>query len=544
MAGLLSVILTVLSPLLWLLGKLAGFVVSIVTLLINGDRPPQKIPPVRNILLLESALSLAKGIRSRRLTSEEVVRAYIDRIKEVNNLLNCMVVDCFDKAIKEAKEVDQILNSKNIPEEYSEKNAPFLGVPVSVKEAFFCKGMPNTSGLVSRKGIIAEEDAPPVGNMKKAGCIVLGVTNCSELCMWYESANFVYGRTNNAYDIRRIVGGSSGGEGCILSAAGSVIGIGADIGGSIRMPGFFNGVFGHKPSPGVVSNDGQFPTAKGEQDKMMATGPLCRYAVDLDPLLRVMAGPEGLSKITLDAPVDLKSLNYFSIGTDMKKVLISPLDPELRDAQFRAAKYLEETFGVTVHHKFLHRFKYSVAIWSAKMQKSGGDSFTYLMGDHGKEVLPSLELLKRIFNLSNHTLPAILLGLFEHFDKLMPDKTDRLLTSCSKLRSELISLLGDNGVMLYPSHPKVAPFHNSPIVHPTNFAYTGIFNALGFPVTQVPLGLSKQGLPLGIQVVTTPYNDHLSLAVARELEKGFGGWVTELSWSSIAQQMDKKLNYN
>lgn len=71
--------------------------------------------------------------------------------------------------------------------------------------------MPNTSGLVSRKGVIAEGDAPPVGNMKKAGCIVLGVTNCSELCMWYESANFVYGRTNNAYDIRRIVGGSSGG---------------------------------------------------------------------------------------------------------------------------------------------------------------------------------------------------------------------------------------------------------------------------------------------------------------------------------------------
>lgn len=137
-----------------------------------------------------------------------------------------------------------------------------------------------------------------------------------------------------------------------------------------------------------------------------------------------------------------------------------------------------------------------------------------------------------------------MLGLFEHFDKLMPDKTDRLLTSCSKLRSELISLLGDNGVLLYPSHPKIAPFHNSPIVHPTNFAYTGIFNALCFPVTQVPLGLSKQGLPLGIQVVTTPYNDHLSLAVARELEKGFGGWITELSGSLIAEQMDKKLNYS
>uniref|UniRef100_A0A803V9W8 Amidase domain-containing protein n=1 Tax=Ficedula albicollis TaxID=59894 RepID=A0A803V9W8_FICAL len=114
-------------------------------------------------------------------------------------------------------------------------------------------GMPNTSGLVSRRSVIAASDAAVVSRLKQAGAIPLGVTNCSELCMWYESSNRVYGRTNNPYDLQRIVGGSSGGEGCALAAACSVVGVGSDIGGSIRMPAFFNGVFGHKPTTGRLA---------------------------------------------------------------------------------------------------------------------------------------------------------------------------------------------------------------------------------------------------------------------------------------------------
>ena len=102
--------------------------------------------------------------------------------------------------------------------------------------------------------------------------IPIGVTNVSELCMWMESSNKVYGRTNNPYHIGRTCGGSSGGEAAILAAGGSPMGIGSDVGGSIRMPAFFNGIFGHKPSTGVVSNKGQIPVAHGIIDTFLSTG--------------------------------------------------------------------------------------------------------------------------------------------------------------------------------------------------------------------------------------------------------------------------------
>src|SRR5207253_4609005 len=113
--------------------------------------------------------------------------------------------------------------------------------PCTIKESIALTGMPHTAGLVARKGTLAGADAPTVARLRAAGAIPLGVTNTSELCMWMESNNRVYGRTGSAYDPSRTAGGSSGGEGAIVGAAGAPFGLGSDIGGSIRMPAFFNG---------------------------------------------------------------------------------------------------------------------------------------------------------------------------------------------------------------------------------------------------------------------------------------------------------------
>ncbi|NXL74471.1 FAAH2 hydrolase, partial [Leptocoma aspasia] len=458
----------------------------------------------------------------------EVVEAYVERIKEVNPLINAVVKDRFEEALQEARQVDKLL-SEGPGDDCLEEKFPLLGVPITVKEAFSVYGMPNTSGLVNRRNVIATSDATVVSRLKQAGAIPLGVTNCSELCMWYESSNRVYGRTNNPYDLQRIVGGSSGGEGSVLAAACSVVGVGSDIGGSIRMPAFFNGVFGHKPTTGVVPNDGQFPNAHGVRTSYLCTGPMCRYAEDLEPVLRVMAGP-GVTKLKLNEKVSLEKIKFHCMDHDGGSIFVSPVDKEILQAQKKVVEYLESDLGIRVQRVAIHKMKYSFQIWSAMMSSKDSEGqeaerFTDLLGDHGKPVWPLWELMKWLMGMSSHTLPAIALGLTEKLVNLNLSGKAKLVSMGKSLQEEMEALLGPDGVLLYPSHPTIAPKHHSPICMPFNFAYTAIFNVLGLPVTQCPLGLSSEGLPLGIQLVAAAYNDHLTLAVARYLEKAFGGWV-------------------
>src|SRR3954452_20892027 len=165
---------------------------------------------------------------------------------------------------------------------------PLHGVPCTIKESFAVAGMPNSAGVVARRDHRAQRDATSVQRIRAAGAIVLGVTNTSELTLWIESTNRLYGRTGNAHDPRRTAGGSSGGEGVAVGAGGAPFGLGTDFGGSIRLPAFFNGAFGLKPSPGLVPLTGQWPQPQGEAAALLALGPLTRRAEDLMPLLRVL----------------------------------------------------------------------------------------------------------------------------------------------------------------------------------------------------------------------------------------------------------------
>ncbi|XP_065833428.1 fatty-acid amide hydrolase 2-like [Oscarella lobularis] len=529
-------------------------------------KPGLRVPPPRDPYLLKSVRELASSVRERRITALELLDKFIARIEEIQPYTNAVVRTRYAEARDEARRVDQLLATKrDQTPDYSPERKPLLGVPFTVKEAFNFVGMPWSSGVVSRKDVISRDTAPIVANIIDAGAIPFAITNLSELCMWYESTNNRYGRCCNPYDVRRTVGGSSGGEAAVVAAGASPFGVAADVGGSIRMPAFFCGVFGHKPTPGLVNNLGQYPHAESNTlgTRLLATGPICRHAEDLPLLVHVMSRQwkrdtptpyddfvyvdadvddekvvaeqkaQKLAPITcaLGFRFDLSRLRVVSVEDDGDSFLTSRVADDLRDAQRQLADHLEKRCGCSVTHKKFEAFKDALHMWSAAMTDMNGPKFAEYMtgcdrltGFNGA-VNPYTELLRWIFRVSEHTLPAIGLALVERLEAMQPQRWHRRMREkAEKLRDELLQVLGSDGVLLYPSHPMVAPRHNEPIFRVPNFAYSSLFNVLGLPVTQCPLGLNSAGLPLGVQVVCSPGSDHLTFAVAKEIEKAFGGW--------------------
>lgn len=466
-----------------------------------------------------SGTALAKRIREGELRSIDLVDACIDAVETLNPSLNAMVATRYADARQEAKAADQELADKG-----PEHVGPFHGVPCTIKESFALEGMPNTSGLKSRVGHRSQVDATAVARMRGAGAIPLGVTNTSELCMWMESNNRVYGRTNNPYALDRIVGGSSGGEGAIIGSGALPFGLGSDVGGSIRMPAFFNGIFGHKPSSGLIPNSGQFPMTEGIGLRYLTSGPMTRRAEDLWPLIEALRGPDGIDEACEEREVqhpdnvDIPQVRVLSVETNH----IRRPSRDLLAAQRRAASLLGES-GADVAQTEIREFRKSIDYWSVMLGAAPGPSFGEMLGVRG---IPSItrELSRWALRRSDHTLPALMLALIEGPVGGGRAGSEKVIIAGRRFRDSLNELLGDDGVMLFPSYPSVAPKHYWPQARVLDWLYTAIFNVTEMPVTQVPLGLDKNGLPLGVQVVAAHGNDHLCVAVALELEKRLGGW--------------------
>jgi fatty acid amide hydrolase 2 len=471
-----------------------------------------------NSLLTQSATALARLIRDREVTSAAVVAAHIERTVVVNPRINAVVADRFAAAREEARRADDDVKAKR-------DLGPFHGVPCTIKESFALSGMPNTGGLFARAGMKATSDAPTVARLRAAGAIPIGVTNLSELCMWMESYNCVYGRTSSAYDATRTAGGSSGGEGAIVGAGGAPFGLGADVGGSIRMPAYFNGVFGHKPSSGLVPNTGQFPSSTGGALHFLSTGPLARRAEDLLPVLRVLAGPDGVDPVCearvigdSDA-VDIRDLVVLDVPDNGRLSVARGV----RRAQQRCAALLERR-GAKARVERIDGLRHSAEIWGAMLRSAEEVTFRELMAN-GAPFSPGREIARWAVGRSHHTLPALALALIEGVTKLRPAETARFVAMGHALRRELDALLDESTVLLFPTYPSVAPKHGAALLLPVKWMYTAIFNVMELPVTAVPLGLDAQGVPLGVQVVGAHGCDHVTIAVAKEIERETGGWV-------------------
>ena len=532
-------------------------------------------PPLSSCIRGLSATEIARRIKACRCTSSDAVAAAIAAVKAVDPHIRAVVADRFDAALAEAAECDRRLRSST----NKQTLPPFYGVPLTVKECFAVAGLPNTSHTPARKIHVAESDATLVKRLRAAGFIIIAVTSTSELCMWLETRGPLRPPTCNPYNLARHVGGSSGGEGAIIGSGASVCGIGSDIGGSIRLPAHFCGIWGHKPSAGLVPNSGQFPcdvrapaagwtskssalVAHGPQGAMNCSGPMCAHCEDLLPMLRLMVGPDGVNGwcdgCTSLAPPSSHNIAPSDITVYMvespRVSLCRRPHPDALSAVLRAASSLS-ALGCDVQKIQLPQLLPMGQAWTASMHQNhenGNPSFAELMAGHGSLptgvelplFLPGWQLMRWAFGFGQYSFPAIILSVFERLPSMLPrsfqkKQLDHAVTFRQHLHDLLASKLSaapslaassrrSHAVLLMPTFPRAAEPHFRPMLSPFDFGFTGAFNAAGCPVTQVPMGLGSERLPIGIQVVSAHGCDHVTLAVASMLADSAtagAGWV-------------------
>ncbi len=468
------------------------------------------------------ATRLAELIRAGELHPVEVVDAHIRRVLAVNPAINAVVAERFEAARAEARAAAD-RRARSRPEDLA-REAPLLGVPCTVKEFIGVRGMPQTGGVVYRWNVRADRDATVVARLRRAGAVVLGVTNAPEGGLWMETNNLVWGRTRNPWDIGRTPGGSSGGEGAIVAAGGSPFGLGSDVGGSIRIPAAFCGVAGHKPTGRRVPGTGHWPPVEGEVGAYNCIGPLARRVEDLWTVLRVVEGPDGEDALTrtFGGPAPT--------AVDPRRIVVHPLfrvgraraRPVMRDAVERAAAVLVDR-GATRSELVEPRLKDVFSIWSAMLAEASGASYARLLGD-GQPIPVLREVLRFPFGRSNHTTPALAVVLLEAFQRQLPGRVDAYVAAGRALREQLEAVLGDDGVLVLPPYTRPAPRHRAAMLTPFDIVYTALFNVLEFPATVVPVGFDEDGLPVAVQVVAARGRDHLALAAAAAIEADLGGW--------------------
>jgi fatty acid amide hydrolase 2 len=492
-----------------------------------GDRPD---------VLAASMVSLLARMRSGELSPVDLVEEHIRRIEAINPSLNSVVANRFEDARREAVDAEREYATSAPKREYarSAKARPLLGVPFTVKEMIEVSGMPITFGSVGRRGRRAARDATVVARLRAAGAIPLGVTNVPEWGMWCESYNSVYGRTSNPFDPRRTPGGSSGGEGAAVGAGASVFGIGSDIGGSVRIPAAFCGVFGHKPTTGMLPLTGHHPVYTDGPDASMSQtapyvsiGTLTRSAADIAPLMRVMAGRDGfdpnaepLAFLSPDQ-VDWRGRRVLLLSHPLiKRAGRAELD--LSHACERAGALLEER-GAVVQVAPERLLQHAGDVWFAALQTVGGPSFSQLLGG-GRHIHLELEVLRSLIGMGRYSWPALFFCIGERFGRKKEQALRAAMRETRRLSRKYRELLGDDGVLISPVYPQRAPLHNKIVLHPFDFLYTAAFNVLRVPATSAPCGFDPDGLPLSVQFTSNRGNDHVTIAAAAVVEASAGPW--------------------
>lgn len=452
-------------------------------------------------LALASASSLALLIRSRQLSSTELMTLYLERIERLNPRLNAVVTLDAERATARARAADQATAR-------GESWGLLHGVPYTLKDTQSTQGIRTTAGYPPLSDYVPDDDATVAARLKAAGGILMGKTNTSLLAYDQQTTNPIFGRTNNPWDLTRTPSGSSGGAGAALAAGLTTLDVGSDAGGSIRVPAHFCGIYGLKPTMGLVSEYGHIPDLPGRQrlDWVMSTaGPLARSLEDIDLVLRLIAGPDGKDRIV--APRTLGEATAVDRGT-------------LRIAWAR-------TFpGTPVSHEIAS----SVERLASDLARTGV---------RVEEVVPAVsfdEQWDTYQTISNATwrFRARLHGAREVDDGgELPTQTQvsAALDRRARLMQQWEAFFAEWDVLLCPpcmttAYPHCEPgsailVDGKPARYDEECRHCYEFNLIGHPALVCPLALSPSGLPIGVQMVGARWTDVRLIAIAVALSECF-----------------------
>jgi amidase len=451
-------------------------------------------------IIFASVTELARAIRSRQVSSVEAVKAHLDRIETLNPKLNAVVQLSAQAALKEASEADQAL-ARN------ELKGPLCGVPMTIKDSFDTAGVVSTWGTQGRVNTIPDQDATVVARLKAAGAILMGKTNTPELTLSYETDNLIYGRTNNPYNLERTSGGSSGGAAAIVAAGGSPFDIGTDTGGSIRLPSHFCGVTGIRPTSGRVPRTGHAISPGGLLDSLTQVGPIARYVEDLTLLLPLIAGPNGrdpfVAPVPLGDPEDvvLKGLR----GTFYVDNGIQTPIPEIEEAVQLSAKALSEA-GVRCEEARPPGIEESLELYTGLFNWDGG------------------AWIRLILERAGTSLDQTSLRHVHAATSASASDVTRLVDRWDRFRKSMLAFMSAYDVMITPVNAYQAIPHGTQVDRLGGFSYTMTFNLTGWPAAVVRVGTARDGLPIGVQIISKPWKEDVALAIAQYLERALGGW--------------------